>query len=92
MRDKNIEETAYKELEDSFRRYLIRNYDKKVKEYIQRETGHVDTYEMFQLILSQITVTFSIIDENNDRISKERYLEAIHYLVDEVNKKQHYSK
>lgn len=90
--DKNIEETAYKELEDSFRRYLIRNYDKKVKEYIQRETGHVDTYEMFQLILSQITVTFSIIDENNDRISKERYLEAIHYLVDEVNKKQHYSK
>lgn len=92
MRDKNIEETAYKELEDSFRRYLIRNYDKKVKEYIQRETGHVDTYEMFQLILSRITVTFSIIDENNDRISKERYLEAIHYLVDEVNKKQHYSK
>ncbi len=89
LKTKNIEETVYKELEDSFKRYLIRNYDKKIKEYIQKETEHVDAYKMYQLILSQITITFSIIDENNDRISKERYLQAIHHMIDEVKEKQH---
>ncbi len=89
LNSKNIEETVYRELEDSFRRYIVRNYDKKIEEYIQKETDHVDVDKMFQLILSQITITFSIIDENNDRISKERYLEAIHYLVDETKEKRH---
>jgi hypothetical protein len=70
-------------LEYSFRRFLIRNYDKKIEEYIQKETEHVDVDKMFQLILSQITITFSVIDEKNDRISKERYMEAIHNLVGE---------
>ncbi len=86
---KDIEETVYRELEDSFRRFLIRNYDKKIEEYIQKETEHVDIDKMFQLILSQITITFSIIDENNNRISKERYLEVIHDLVDEHRLKWH---
>ena len=45
--------------------------------------------KMFQLILSQITITFSIIDENNNRISKERYLEVIHNLVDEIKLNRH---
>lgn len=89
LKSKNIEETVYGELEDSFRRFLMRNYDKKLEEYIQRETEHVDVDKMFQLILSQITITFSVIDENNDRISKERYLESIHYLVDEIKEKRH---
>ncbi len=88
LKSKNVEETVYRELEGSFRRFLLRNYDKKIEEYIQKETEHVDIDKMFQLILSQITITFSIIDENNDRISKERYLESIHYLVDEIKEKR----
>ena len=89
LKNNNIEETVYKELEDSFRKFLMLNYDKKIEEYIQKETEHVDVDKMFQLILSQITITFSIVDENNNRISKERYLEMIHSLVDEIKLKQH---
>ena len=87
LNNNNIEETVYKELEDSFRKFLILNYDKKIEEFIQKETEHVDMDRMFQLILSQITITFSIIDESNNRISKERYLEEIHNLVDEIKLK-----
>lgn len=87
LKNNNIEETVYGELEDSFRKYLISNYDKKIEEYIQKETKHVDIDKMFHLILSQITITFSVIDENNNRISKERYLEVIHNLVDETKLK-----
>lgn len=60
LKSKNIEETVYGELKDSFRRLLIRNYDKKIEEYIQKETEHVDVDKMFQLMLSQITITFSV--------------------------------
>jgi hypothetical protein len=87
LENNNIEQTVYKELEDSFRKFLISNYDKKIEEYIQKETKHVDIDKMFQLILSQITITFSIVDENNNRISKERYLEVIHDLVDQTKLK-----
>ncbi|HYO05855.1 MAG TPA: hypothetical protein VER14_02590 [Phototrophicaceae bacterium] len=87
LNNNNIEETVYKELEDSFRKFLILNYDKKIEEFIEKETEHVDMDRMFQLILSQLTITFSIIDENNNRISKERYLEVIHNLVDEIKLK-----
>ena len=88
LKNNNVKETVYRELEGSFRRFLLRNYDKKIEEYIQKETEHVDVDKMFQLILSQITITFSIIDENNDLISKERCLESIHYLVDEIKEKR----
>ena len=60
LKSKNIEETVYREMEDSFRSFLIRNYDKKIEEYIQKEIEHVDVNKIFQLILSQITITFSI--------------------------------
>ncbi len=84
LKNNNVEETIYRELEGSFRKFLMLNYDKKIEEYIQKETEHVDIDKMFQLILSQIAITFSIVDENNNRISKERYLEVIHNLVDEI--------
>ena len=89
LNNNNIEETVHRELEDSFRMFIMLNYDKKIEDYIQKETEHVDMDKMFQLILSQITITFSIIDENNNRISKERYLEVIHDLVDEHRLKWH---
>lgn len=42
LKSKNIGENVYRELEDSDRGSLIRNYHKKIEEYIQNETEHVD--------------------------------------------------
>ncbi len=84
IKNKNIDKTIYTELEDNFRKFLIKNYDTQIEEYIKKETNFVSVETMMDLILSQITITFSVRDKNDERINKEQYLDSIQILINEI--------
>jgi hypothetical protein len=77
----------YEQLEHQFRKFILENYGDKIKEYIKKETNFVSIEKMMDLILSQITITFSIRDKNGERISKDLYFDSIKCLINEVEDK-----
>jgi ABC-type transporter MlaC component len=79
--------TMYEELEHQFRKFLFENYGDKIEEYVKKQTNYVSVEKMMDLILSSITITFSIKDKNDDRINMEQYFDSIKYLINEVKDK-----
>jgi ABC-type transporter MlaC component len=79
--------TMYEELEHQFRKFLLENYGDKIEQYVRKQTNYVSVEKMMDLILSSITVTFSIKDKNDERINMEQYFDSLKYLINEVKDK-----
>ncbi len=87
MKNENVAMAMYEQLEHQFRKFIVENYDTIIEEYVKKETESLDIEKMKELIISTITITFSVKDKNNDCIDMDRYLDTIQILIDKFKAK-----
>jgi hypothetical protein len=87
MKTENLSMSMYEQLEHQFRKFIVENYDSKIEDYVKKETEFSDIEEMKRLIISAITITFSVKDKNNDSVVMDRYLDTIQTLIDRFKAK-----
>jgi hypothetical protein len=82
MKNENLAMALYEQLGHQFRKFIVENYDNAIEDYVKKETESSDIEKMKDLIITAITITFSVKDKNNDCIDMDRYLDTIQILID----------
>jgi hypothetical protein len=89
MKTENLSMSLYEQLEHQFRKFIVENYDSKIEDYVKKETEFSDIGKMKELIISTLSITFSVKDKNDDCIVMDRYLDTIQILIDKFKAKMY---
>ncbi|HYG00417.1 MAG TPA: hypothetical protein VD815_10010 [Candidatus Saccharimonadales bacterium] len=75
---------AYSKLKDSFKLFIERNYSNEFDDYLSKETGHLDKNAMKNVLLSTISITLNVTDENGNKLIDSNYLNALRNILDQI--------
>jgi hypothetical protein len=78
---------TYFELERRLKLFIVRNYSESLNEYLKREAKHTSIEAMKDVLLSTISLTLSVTDALNNRLSTDDYLISIRGIMKKIGVK-----
>lgn len=72
---------AYSKLKDNFKFFIVRNFSKEIEEYLIKETDHLNKEAMKDVLLSTISITLNVTDEDDNKLIDNDYLNALRNII-----------
>jgi hypothetical protein len=76
---------VYPELERNLELYIVRNYSKELDNYLLKEASHTNKEAMKEVLLSSISITLSVRDTNNNKLSEDDYLVSLRNTINKID-------
>ena len=76
---------VYPELERNLELYIVRHYSKELDDFLSKEASHTNKEAMKDILLSTISITLSVRDTNNNKLSEDDYLVSLRNTINKID-------
>jgi hypothetical protein len=80
----NLNNIAYSQLQSSFVLFIVRNFSKEIDDYLGREASHANKEVMKQVLISTISITLNVTDEDGNKLVERDFLNALRNIINKI--------
>lgn len=77
----DLDSIAFSKLQNSFKLFIVRNYSKKLDDYLNKEAGHVNKEVMKGVLLSTISITLNVRDATGNKLTDSDHLNVLRNII-----------